>query len=82
MVLQFFVKKICLGIGVRAVAENHITAAILGGIGSIPEAGGFLLAFFEVWGTIALPFLTNNLLGTQYRDIFLWDCTARVSSEK
>ncbi len=54
------------------VGLKAFTAAILGGIGSIPGAmlGGFLLGFLEVFGTALLPVLTNGYLGTEYRDVF------------
>jgi branched-chain amino acid transport system permease protein len=54
------------------VGLKAFTAAILGGIGSIPGAmlGGFLLGFLEVFGTALLPVLTQGYLGTEYRDVF------------
>jgi len=54
------------------VGLKAFTAAILGGIGSIPGAmlGGFLLGFLEVVGTALLPVVSHGLLGTDYRDIF------------
>jgi len=54
------------------VGLKAFTAAILGGIGSIPGAmlGGFLLGLLEVAGTALLPVLSGGLLGTDYRDIF------------
>lgn len=54
------------------VGLKAFTAAILGGIGSIPGAmlGGFLLGILEVFGTALLPVLTNGYLGTEYRDVF------------
>ncbi len=54
------------------VGLKAFTAAILGGIGSIPGAmlGGFLLGFVEVAGTALLPVLSGGILGTDYRDIF------------
>lgn len=55
-----------------AVGLKAFTAAILGGIGSIPGAmlGGFLLAAVEVVGTALLPIVTHGALGTEYRDVF------------
>ena len=54
------------------IGLKAFTAAILGGIGSIPGAmlGGFLLGFLEVAGTALLPVLSGGMLGTDYRDIF------------
>jgi branched-chain amino acid transport system permease protein len=54
------------------VGLKAFTAAILGGIGSIPGAmlGGFLLGLLEVAGTALLPVVTHGLLGTDYRDVF------------
>jgi branched-chain amino acid transport system permease protein len=54
------------------VGLKAFTAAILGGIGSIPGAmlGGFLLGFLEVLGTALLPVVTHGVLGTDYRDVF------------
>lgn len=54
------------------VGLKAFTAAILGGIGSIPGAmlGAFILAFIEVIGTALLPILTNGAIGTEYRDVF------------
>ncbi|MFD1199900.1 branched-chain amino acid ABC transporter permease [Brucella gallinifaecis] len=54
------------------VGLKAFTAAILGGIGSIPGAmiGGFVLAFLEVFGTALLPIVSHGVLGTEYRDIF------------
>lgn len=54
------------------VGLKAFTAAILGGIGSIPGAmlGGFLLGILEVFGTTLLPVVTAGYLGTEYRDIF------------
>jgi branched-chain amino acid transport system permease protein len=53
------------------IGLKAFTAAILGGIGSIPGAmlGAFILAFIEVWGTALLPIVTNGVLGTEYRDV-------------
>lgn len=53
------------------VGLKAFTAAILGGIGSIPGAmlGGFILAFVEVGGTALLPVLSGGYLGTEYRDV-------------
>ena len=54
------------------VGLKAFTAAILGGIGSIPGAmlGGFLLGLLEVTGTALLPIMTHGVLGTDYRDVF------------
>lgn len=53
------------------VGLKAFTAAILGGIGSIPGAmiGGFVLAAIEVAGTALLPILTRGAVGTEYRDV-------------
>ncbi|MDQ0467917.1 branched-chain amino acid ABC transporter permease [Labrys wisconsinensis] len=55
-----------------AVGLKAFTAAILGGIGSIPGAmlGGFVLAAVEVIGTALLPIVSHGTLGTEYRDVF------------
>jgi branched-chain amino acid transport system permease protein len=54
------------------IGMKAFTAAILGGIGSIPGAvlGGFLLGFIETFATAWMPTLTHGVIGTQYRDIF------------
>jgi branched-chain amino acid transport system permease protein len=54
------------------IGLKAFTAAILGGIGSIPGAmlGAFILAFAEVFGTALLPVVTFGALGTEYRDVF------------
>jgi branched-chain amino acid transport system permease protein len=54
------------------VGMKAFTAAILGGIGSIPGAmlGGFLLGLLEVFGAGLLPILTRGSIGPEYRDIF------------
>jgi len=54
------------------VGLKAFTAAILGGIGSIPGAmlGGFLLGIIETFGTAFLPLISNGYIGTEYRDVF------------
>jgi branched-chain amino acid transport system permease protein len=54
------------------VGLKAFTAAILGGIGSIPGAmlGGFALGLLETFGAGLLPLLTNDAIGSEYRDIF------------
>ncbi|MCX2698707.1 branched-chain amino acid ABC transporter permease [Ochrobactrum chromiisoli] len=54
------------------IGLKAFTAAILGGIGSIPGAmlGGFLLGGIEVFGTALIPVISGGLLGTEYRDVF------------
>jgi len=54
------------------VGMKAFTAAILGGIGSIPGAmlGGFLLGLLETTGTAVLPVASGGLVGPEYRDIF------------
>lgn len=53
------------------IGLKAFTAAILGGIGSIPGAmlGGFLLAGIEVAGTALLPIVSGGLIGSEYRDV-------------
>jgi len=48
------------------------TAAVLGGIGSISGAmvGGLVLGVLEVAIGTYVPILTNNAIGTEYKDIF------------
>lgn len=48
------------------------TAAVLGGIGSIPGAmlGGLLLGVLEVFGAYFLGIVTNGVLGAEYKDVF------------
>lgn len=48
------------------------TAAVLGGIGSLPGAmlGGIVLGELETIGGTYLPFLTNGAMGTEYTDVF------------
>jgi branched-chain amino acid transport system permease protein len=47
------------------------TAAVLGGIGSIPGAmvGGLVLGAIETLGGTYLPLLTNGAIGTEYTDV-------------
>lgn len=54
------------------IGLKAFTAAILGGIGSIPGAviGSYILALAEVIGTALLPVVTGGLMGTEYRDVF------------
>lgn len=54
------------------IGLKAFTAAILGGIGSIPGAmlGGFLLGAIEVIGTAVLPVISFGMIGTEYRDVF------------
>ncbi len=54
------------------VGLKAFTAAILGGIGSIPGAmlGGFALGLLETFGTGLLPIVSAGSIGTEYRDIF------------
>jgi branched-chain amino acid transport system permease protein len=53
------------------IGLKAFTAAILGGIGSIPGAvlGSYILAIVEVLGTALLPVVSGGLLGTEYRDV-------------
>ncbi len=50
------------------------TAAVLGGIGSIPGAmiGGVVLGLLEVLSGTFLPILTDGAIGTDYKDIFVF----------
>lgn len=54
------------------IGMKAFTAAILGGIGSIPGAvmGGLLLGAIETFATAWMPALTHGVIGTEYRDIF------------
>ncbi|RTL01136.1 MAG: branched-chain amino acid ABC transporter permease [Neisseriaceae bacterium] len=54
------------------VGLKAFTAAVLGGIGNLggAVAGGFLLGVIESIGAGYLGPLTNNVLGSQYQDIF------------
>ncbi len=47
------------------------TAAVLGGIGSIPGAvvGGLLLGLLETFAGTYLPLATNDQIGTEYKDV-------------
>lgn len=53
------------------IGLKAFTAAILGGIGSIPGAvlGAYILAFIEVAGVALLPIISGGTLGTEYRDV-------------
>lgn len=48
------------------------TAAVLGGIGSMPGAmlGGLVLGELETLGGTYMPVMTDNVIGTEYKDIF------------
>jgi branched-chain amino acid transport system permease protein len=48
------------------------TAAVLGGIGSIPGAmlGGLLLGVLETAAAFYLPLMTEGTIGPEYKDIF------------
>lgn len=50
---------------------KSFTAAVLGGIGSIPGAmiGGVLLGLIETFAGTYLPIATNNVIDTSYKDI-------------
>ncbi|MBV9246926.1 MAG: branched-chain amino acid ABC transporter permease, partial [Methylobacteriaceae bacterium] len=62
------------------VGLKAFTAAILGGIGSIPGAmlGGFALGLLETFGAGLLPILTNDVIGSEYRDIFAFSVLVLV----
>ncbi len=47
------------------------TAAVLGGIGNIPGAmiGGIVLGLIETLAATYLPIFTNNVIGSEYKDI-------------
>ncbi|MPN28430.1 hypothetical protein SDC9_175871 [bioreactor metagenome] len=51
---------------------KSFTAAVFGGIGKIPGAmlGGILLGLLEVFGAAFLGAITNNVLGSEYKDVF------------
>lgn len=48
------------------------TAAVFGGIGSIPGAmiGGLVLGLLEIFGAAFLGVLTNGVFGSEYKDVF------------
>lgn len=50
------------------------TAAVLGGIGSIPGAmvGGLVLGVMEVMSGTFLPIITDGVIGTDYKDVFVF----------
>ena len=53
-------------------AIKAFTAAVLGGIGSFPGAmlGGLILGQLETLGGFYLPFFTDGVIGTEYKDVF------------
>jgi branched-chain amino acid transport system permease protein len=67
------------GIG-TVIGLKAFTAAILGGIGSIPGAmiGGFLLGLLETFGAGLLPIITNDAVGSEFRDIFAFSVLVLV----
>lgn len=54
------------------IGMKAFTAAVFGGIGSIPGAmlGGILLGLLEVFGAGFLGILTNGVFGAEYKDVF------------
>lgn len=62
------------------VGLKAFIAAILGGIGSIPGAvlGGFLLGALETFGAGLLPVLTDDAVGSEFRDIFAFSALVLV----
>lgn len=50
------------------------TAAVLGGIGSIPGAmvGGLVLGVMEVMSGTFLPIITDGVIGADYKDVFVF----------
>ena len=64
VVLWLFIEHSKMGRAIRATAENHETAALLGGLGNVPGAmvAGLLLGMIEI--------LSAAYIGTTERDFF------------